>query len=451
MGVVYEARQTGLNRAVAVKMLLDGGHAGPRGAIRFLAEAEAVAAARHPHVVQVFEFGDHDGRPFLVMEHLPGGSLADRLRTGHLSPEAAARLVSDVADAVDAVHREGIVHRDLKPANVLFDAAGEPKVSDFGLAKRGAADLTRTGAVMGTPAYMAPEQAKGGTKFVGPPADVYALGVILFECLTGKRPFDDDDPVALIMKVAQDDPPAVREFAPDAPWELEAVVRRCLAKDPEHRYQSAAELAADLRAWLAGDTPDAARTSPFASLWSTLDRGTQAVEFAAYAGIFLWLAPVVLCAEVLIWLAANEHLDHRLVPVIQYGRLAAILAVVWVFRRGRLLPRTAPERQLWSLWGGYLLTCLFTGLSHRAVYGWHGAVEFRLYQSLALLTALAYFALGATFWGWFYAFGLAFLGLSVAMAADLTYAPLGFGGLWAVVLLVFWRYLRRRVPRVTSE
>ncbi len=176
--------------------------------IRFLAEAEAVAAVKHPHVVQVYEYGDTGGRPFLAMEYLAGGSLADRLaQTGRFDPKAAAELVGTLAGAVQAAHDLGIVHRDLKPGNVLYDEHGQPKVTDFGLAKRtGGSDLTATQAVMGTPAYMAPEQARGDTKFVGPQADVYSLGVILYECLTGTRPFEAADQIALLRKVAEEEP-----------------------------------------------------------------------------------------------------------------------------------------------------------------------------------------------------------------------------------------------------
>ena len=178
MGIVYLARQTQLNRLVALKVVRTD-RADEKELIRFLAEAEAVAAVRHPHVVQVFEYGDADGRPFLALEHLGGGSLTQRLRaTGPMEATAAARLVGTLAEAVQAAHAQGIVHRDLKPGNVLFSDAGEPEVTDFGLAKIGSSDLTATQAVMGTPSYMAPEQARGDTKFVGPTADVYSLGVI---------------------------------------------------------------------------------------------------------------------------------------------------------------------------------------------------------------------------------------------------------------------------------
>ncbi|MFO0951633.1 MAG: serine/threonine-protein kinase [Isosphaeraceae bacterium] len=208
MGRVWKARQTRLNRLVALKMVLGDKPAGSKDLIRFLAEAESVAAVRHPNVVQVYEYGEFSGRPFLAMEYLPGGSLADRLKAeGRLDPKSAAKLVGTLASAVHAAHDLGIVHRDLKPANVLFDEHGEPRVADFGIAKRATTtDLTATQAVMGTPAYMAPEQARGETKFVGPQADVYSLGVILYECLTGTRPFVAADPLALLRKVEDEEP-----------------------------------------------------------------------------------------------------------------------------------------------------------------------------------------------------------------------------------------------------
>jgi WD40 repeat protein/tRNA A-37 threonylcarbamoyl transferase component Bud32 len=257
IGVVYKARQARLNRTVALKMLRGADLSGAAERIRFLAEAEAVAAVRHPHVVQVFEVGDHDGLPFLALEYLPGGTLAQRLKVGpgvsaRLQPRAAAELVARLAAAVQAVHDQGIVHRDLKPSNVLFDESGSPKVADFGLAKRGTSDLTKTQAVMGTPAYMSPEQAKGETKFVGPTADVWALGVILYECLTGTRPFEADESWAVLRNVIHSDPAPPRKVVPGLPRDLELICLKCLGKEPHRRYPTAAALADDLNRFLAG-------------------------------------------------------------------------------------------------------------------------------------------------------------------------------------------------------
>ena len=270
-GVVYRARQATLNRLVAIKMPIGRGRAAPKELARFLVEAEAVAAVRHRHVVQVHEYGEADGRPFLTMDYLPGGSLADRLaRDGLLPPAAAAELVRKLAGAVQAAHDQQVVHRDLKPQNVLFDEAGEPAVTDFGLAKRAAGiDLTPPEAILGTPAYMAPEQARGQGRFVGPAADVWALGVILYECLTGVRPFTGDGHLALLVRVLETEPEPVREANPAVPRDLAVVCHRCLQKKPGDRYPSAGELAADLARFLAG-RPVVARPLParvLASRW----------------------------------------------------------------------------------------------------------------------------------------------------------------------------------------
>jgi tRNA A-37 threonylcarbamoyl transferase component Bud32 len=262
MGVVYKARDVKLNRVVALKMVLAGAHADPRELVRFLAEAEAVAAVEHPHVVRVFGFGEHDGRPYMALEFCDGGTLGGLIRgRGRLAPADAAAVVGQVARGVQAAHDLGIVHRDLKPANVLLASPGRepgedvtPKVTDFGLARRGAGSgLTQTNAVMGTPAYMAPEQARGQTKFVGPAADVWALGVILYECLAGRPPFEADDTIALIMKVVEEDPPPLARFAPGVPLDLELICRKCLTKEPHGRYSTAAAFADDLGRWLAGE------------------------------------------------------------------------------------------------------------------------------------------------------------------------------------------------------
>jgi eukaryotic-like serine/threonine-protein kinase len=255
MGIVYRARQIQLNRVVALKMVQHQADVEPAQVTRLLAEAEAVAAVRHPHVVQVFQSGRAGDRPFFAMELLDGGNLAQRLRAaGRLSPAEAAALIERVARGVHAAHAQGIIHRDLKPSNVLFDAAGEPKVADFGLARRATSELTRTRNLMGTPAYMAPEQADGRGEFVGPPADVWALGVILYECLTGKRPFDGSDMWAVIRQATTSPCVPPGTVAPGIPRDLERVCLHCLEKEPGDRYQSAGELAEDLRRFRSGES-----------------------------------------------------------------------------------------------------------------------------------------------------------------------------------------------------
>jgi tRNA A-37 threonylcarbamoyl transferase component Bud32 len=258
MGVVYKARQVKLNRLVALKMIRSGGHAEVEERLRFLAEAEVIASLRHPGIVQIHDFGTHQCLPFFALEFCPGGSLAGKLEGTPLPPREAAALVEQVARAMQAAHERGIVHRDLKPANILLDESGAPRVTDFGLARRGeGGGLTKTGTVMGTPSYMAPEQAQG-KKAVGPPADVWALGAILYECLTGRPPFRGADSLEILGAVVHHEPARPSRLNPKAPYDLETVCLKCLEKDPKRRYPTAGDLADDLRRFL-GREPIRAR------------------------------------------------------------------------------------------------------------------------------------------------------------------------------------------------
>jgi hypothetical protein len=253
MGVVYKARQVALNRVVALKMILSGAHAGADDLTRFRTEAEAIARLQHPGIVQVFEIGQHDGKPFFSLEFCPAGSLDRRLAGTPLEAREAARLVKTLAEAMQAAHRANVIHRDLKPANVLLSADGTPKVTDFGLAKKlDEAGQTQTGAVMGTPSYMAPEQAEG-KKDIGPLVDVYALGAILYDCLTGRPPFKAATSFDTILQVVSEEPVSPARLNAKVPRDLETVCLKCLAKDPGKRYAGVQALAEDLGRFLAGE------------------------------------------------------------------------------------------------------------------------------------------------------------------------------------------------------
>jgi serine/threonine-protein kinase len=253
MGVVYKARQTDLDRPVALKMILSSQLAAPEALERFQEEARAAGGLTHPHVVAVYEAGQIDGQPYFAMQYIGGGSLSQRVRQGPVPIDEAARLVLAVAGAVEHLHRHGIVHRDLKPSNILLDEAGEPYVTDFGLVKvLGASHHTTTGAIVGTPSYMSPEQA-AGRKDLGPTSDVYSLGAILYELLTGRPPFREDSPLDTLVQVLESEPTALRRLRPEVPAELELVCLRCLEKAPAARFQSAGDLATALGAFLRGE------------------------------------------------------------------------------------------------------------------------------------------------------------------------------------------------------
>ena len=249
MGVVYKARHLKLNRVVALKMILVGAHASQEQMLRFMGEAEMIAQLQHPNIVQLFDAGVHEGMPYLSMEFVEGGSLGSKVREGILIPIVAARIVEAVSRAIDYAHSRGIVHRDLQPENVLLTSDGTPKITDFGLAKRTEMGdwLTRVGAVMGTPCFMSPEQARGNSNAVGPATDIYSLGAILFELLTGRPPFQAATPMETMLRVMAREAPSPRQFQPLTPPDLTAICLKCLKKEPQDRHATALELAEDLR------------------------------------------------------------------------------------------------------------------------------------------------------------------------------------------------------------
>jgi serine/threonine protein kinase/tetratricopeptide (TPR) repeat protein len=290
MGVVYKARHRRLQRLVALKMILAGAHAGAAGLARFRAEAEAVAVLQHPNIVQIYETGEHEGRPYFSLEFVEGGSLEQRMQESATPPRAAAALVETLASTMEVAHQRGIVHRDLKPANILLGLlSGQssilrkeqlatlslapdhwlrttiPKIADFGLAKRvnEESSQTQSGAIMGTPCYMAPEQAAGKNREIGPAADIYALGAILYELLTRRPPFKAANPIDTIRQVLESEPVPLRQLEPGVPRDLETICLKCLQKEPTRRYASAGDLAGDLRRFL-NDEPIQARPTP---LW----------------------------------------------------------------------------------------------------------------------------------------------------------------------------------------
>jgi eukaryotic-like serine/threonine-protein kinase len=317
MGVVYRARQLGLDRTVALKMILTGFQAGPKALARFRAEAAALARLQHPNIVQIYDVGETAGRPYFVFEYVAGGSLAQYIQGTPQPVRPAAQLVETLARAVHVAHANGVIHRDLKPANILLrdereDARGEsrevwplaprlafstPKLTDFGLAKcddgdgeaPGLRGHTVTGDLLGTPSYMAPEQAMVPRQPVGPAADVYALGATLYELLTGRPPFMGETPLASVLQVLNNEPIPVTGLQPNVPRDLETICLECLRKEPRRRYGSALELAEDLRRFLLGEPIRARPVGAVEKLWRWVRRHPAAAGLLA-AGL---LAPAV--------------------------------------------------------------------------------------------------------------------------------------------------------------
>jgi serine/threonine-protein kinase len=293
MGVVFRARHLSLDRVVALKMALAGAYAGPAERERFRREAEAVARLRHPNVVHVYDVGEADGRPYFTMEFVEGGSLAQQLAGTPQPARQAAALLAALAAGVQAAHAAGIVHRDLKPGNVLLTTDGTPKVTDFGLARRldSETGLTRTGALVGTPAYVAPEQARGKAAAVGPAADVYALGAILYELLTGRPPFRGETATETVLQVLHQDPVPPARLNARVPRDLETVCLKCLHKQPERRYASAGALAEDLDRFLQGEAI-AARPEGWLERWARWLRRRPALLVGLTGGLLLAAALV---------------------------------------------------------------------------------------------------------------------------------------------------------------
>ncbi len=287
MGVVYRARDPRLARPVALKVIRDPSRADRDELARFEREARAIARLKHPGIVSVYETGDHEGEPFIAMELVPGESFEALLRRGPLAPKRVAEIVRQVALALAHAHEHGVVHRDMKPANILVDQEGAPHVLDFGLARsEGAAtQLTLTGELLGTPAYMAPEQASGVPGKQEPRTDVYALGAILYRALTGRLPFEAENPQALLYKVLTQEPLPPRKANPGIHADLETITLRSMAKEPERRYGSAKEVAEELRRFLDGE-PIVAKPAGLAPrAWRRARRNPRVLLLAAALGL----------------------------------------------------------------------------------------------------------------------------------------------------------------------
>ena len=353
MGVVYKARQRDLNRTVALKMILASEWASTDEIRRFQAEARAAARLRHRNIVGIYEVGEESGRHFFAMDFIEGQSLAAVIAQRPLPAEQSARWMVSIAHAVDHLHSQGMIHRDLKPSNILIDSEGEPMVTDFGLAKSFGTEpgATRTGAILGTPSYMSPEQASGRNALVGVRSDVYSLGAMLYEMLSGRPPFREENPLDTLVQVLEGEPTLLRQLVHTVPRELELICFKCLEKDPAHRYASAAELAADLGRFLRGEAIEAQAGGPLQALkrWVRRQPG-----LASRLGV-LSLGLIIVQAY---WTMNGTDLAYHLRVVSLLASWMG-LSIVWQILLGR--ERMADLARIGTmLTDAVILTALFT-------------------------------------------------------------------------------------------
>lgn len=378
MGIVFRARQKSLGRIVALKMIQRGALASAADVARFRAEAAAAAHLEHPQIVPVYEVGQHDGQPYFSMKYVAGTTLARKLAEGPLPPRETAALLLPVCRAIAHAHQQGIIHRDLKPSNILIDVDSQPVVSDFGLAKRIAIErnesdapgplfarggdivandpksieaLTRTGAILGTPSFMSPEQAAGSRGTVGPASDIYSLGAILYQCLTGRPPFQAASAFDVVMMVLEQDPVLPRVLNPRADADLEMIALKCLQKPADLRYESATALADDLAAYLANE-PISARSTNVTQLVSRILRETHHAGILENWGVlWMWHSLVLLVLCLLTNWLQWRHVDSREPYVgLWVVGLTAWAGIFWSLRR-RAGPITFVERQIAHVWG----------------------------------------------------------------------------------------------------
>lgn len=451
MGVVYRAHQQSLDREVALKLILNGTQASTADQARFQAEVAAAAQLDHPNIVPIYEVGSDQGWQYFGMKLIEGTTLSKTFSAGPRPEREAAQLVMSIARAIQYAHQRGVIHRDLKPANILIDEEGEPHVTDFGLAKRTAAanSLTQSGAILGTPSYMAPEQATGGRGNVGPLCDVYSLGAILYALLTGHPPFQGSSPVDTLLMVLEQDLLPPRLLNRRVSRDLEMIVLRCLQKPSELRYNSAGELADDLQAFLEGESI-MARSGRLTDVVVRVFRETHHATLLENWGLlWMWHAAVLL---VLCLITNWLHLQQDRWPIMSThwpyvalwgGGLAIWAPIFWAVRH-RAGPVTAVERQIAHAWGGSIIAVIL-------LYAIEGLMDMPvLYLSpvLGLVSGMVFVIKAGILAGSFYIHAAALFAVSMVLAylqqQGWPYGVTLFGFVSAATFfLPGWKYYRQ--------
>ena len=425
MGVVYRARQQSLGREVALKLILLDHLASETDRARFYAEARAAAKLEHPHIVPVYDLGDVQGRPYISMKLIEGSTLSSQLQNGHMDGKSAAKLLIPLCQAVQYAHENSVLHRDVKPSNIMINHEGQAFLTDFGLAKdlRETPTLTRTGAVVGTPAYMPPEQASGQKPTLDPTSDVYSLGAVLYHMITGQPPFVGRTGLETVLMVMEQDPPSPRSLTRGLDRDLEMIILRCLQKPPDLRYASASALEQDLNAYL-NNEEIAARSGRFSQIISQVFRETHHFGILENWGLlWMWHSVVLLivcvATSMLYWMDDKNRLNYFLLWTVGLGAWAAVF---WAVRR-RMGPVTFVERHIAHLWAGSMIcvAVLFP------LESWLGLEPLKLSPMLPMFAATTFLVKGAILSGRFYFQAIALFATPFLMAAMPGIAHLIFG------------------------
>lgn len=450
MGIVYRAYRKSDGQPVAIKMLLKGEFASEVEKQRFNAEATAAMRLKHRNIVPIYEIGEHKGRAYFCMKLIEGETLTERLVRGPVTTAETARLMSRISDAMGYAHEQGVLHRDLKPSNILIDPNDEPYIADFGLAKQTSNDptLTKSGAILGTPSYMAPEQAAGRRGEVGVTSDVYSLGAILYHMLTGRPPFQAATPVDTVLLVLEQDAIPPRVLNQRVNRDLEMIAMRCLQKPQDLRYETAKKMADDFRAFLNNESVSA-REGRFAKVIANLFRETHHAPVLENWGLlWIWHSLVLLIAcvgtNVMYWTGETNRMVYSLTWSIGFGAWGIVF---WLYRR-QMGPVTFIERQVAHVWAASLV-CVFLLFPFESFLGLD---LFRLAPVMCMVAAMVFLIKAGSLSGSFYIQSIALFTTAIAMGLFPDFALVLFGIVsWACFFFPGVKYHRQRLKNMASQ